>query len=50
MGGEGHSERKPGQGGMAKNVEGIVVVAGNNVALHWWLGIGGMVGGSRGYK
>ena len=35
-----------GQGGMVKVVEGIGVVAGNVVALHWRLGIGGMVGGS----
>jgi hypothetical protein len=32
--------------GLVKSVEGIVVVAGNSVALHWRWGIGGMVGGS----
>ncbi len=30
---------------MVKNVEGIVVVEGNSVALNWRWGIGGMVGG-----
>jgi hypothetical protein len=35
-----------GQGGVVNIVESIVVVEGNIVALHWPLGIGGMVGGS----